>query len=202
MGLAFTMSVRVQSILVAAALVLAVSQAKADTYTDFGLSGIFTDPYHDNFSLTGNLTVDDTTDAVTGASLRLVGEPWTQITSQGLSGGNYDIGIQTSIANAGCSPSSSNCFDTLALDLSAPLATLIASGAGSILSGNAYLSDAGFAISLEAGTGSLIKSPSPTPLPASLPLLATGLGVLVLLGWRRKQKDGFPAVLSKFKPPL
>jgi probable HAF family extracellular repeat protein len=30
--------------------------------------------------------------------------------------------------------------------------------------------------------------PSPTPLPATLPLFATGLGALGLLGWRRKRK--------------
>ena len=28
-----------------------------------------------------------------------------------------------------------------------------------------------------------------TPLPAALPLFATGLGALGLLGWRRKRKD-------------
>jgi hypothetical protein len=31
-------------------------------------------------------------------------------------------------------------------------------------------------------------SPSPVPLPGSLPLFATGLGALGLLGWRRKRK--------------
>jgi hypothetical protein len=31
-------------------------------------------------------------------------------------------------------------------------------------------------------------SPNPTPLPAALPLFATGLGALGLLGWRRKRK--------------
>ena len=31
-------------------------------------------------------------------------------------------------------------------------------------------------------------SPNPTPLPAALPLFATGLGALGLLGWRRKKK--------------
>lgn len=30
--------------------------------------------------------------------------------------------------------------------------------------------------------------PAPTPLPAALPLFATGLGVMGLLGWRRKRK--------------
>jgi hypothetical protein len=29
---------------------------------------------------------------------------------------------------------------------------------------------------------------SPTPLPAALPLFATGLGAMGLLGWRRKRK--------------
>jgi PEP-CTERM motif-containing protein len=31
-------------------------------------------------------------------------------------------------------------------------------------------------------------APSPVPLPSALPLFATGLGVLGLLGWRRKRK--------------
>ena len=30
---------------------------------------------------------------------------------------------------------------------------------------------------------------SATPLPAAVPLFATGLGALGLLGWRRKRKD-------------
>jgi hypothetical protein len=34
-----------------------------------------------------------------------------------------------------------------------------------------------------------------TPLPAALPLFATGLGVMGLLGWRRKRKA---AVQQKF----
>ena len=33
-----------------------------------------------------------------------------------------------------------------------------------------------------------IQSPSATPLPAALPLFASGLGALGLLGWRRKRK--------------
>jgi hypothetical protein len=31
-----------------------------------------------------------------------------------------------------------------------------------------------------------------TPLPAALPLFATGLGALGLLGWRRKRKSAAP----------
>jgi hypothetical protein len=33
-------------------------------------------------------------------------------------------------------------------------------------------------------------SPAATPLPAALPLFATGLGALGFLGWRRKRKNG------------
>ena len=34
-----------------------------------------------------------------------------------------------------------------------------------------------------------LESPVATPLPAALPLFATGLGALGLLGWRRKRKQ-------------
>jgi hypothetical protein len=40
-------------------------------------------------------------------------------------------------------------------------------------------------------TISLVSTPL-TPLPAALPLFATGLGALGLLGWRRKRKDVIP----------
>ena len=33
-----------------------------------------------------------------------------------------------------------------------------------------------------------VSAVSATPLPAALPLFATGLGALGLLGWRRKRK--------------
>lgn len=45
-------------------------------------------------------------------------------------------------------------------------------------------------------TGSVSVTPvSATPLPAALPLLATGLGALGLLGWRRKRK-ATPAIAA------
>jgi hypothetical protein len=169
-------------------LVSIVHPAHADTYTDFNVSGVFTDPYHDNLSLTGSIMVDNATDAIADASLKLVGEAWTDIVSQGLSGSYYDVSIQTPVFNTGCS-SANNCFDTLTLALSEPISALIADGEASIVSGYADLSDAGFAISLEAGTGSLIDPPSPTPLPTSLPLFATGLGVMGLLGWRGRRRN-------------
>jgi hypothetical protein len=177
---------RTQIATVATALALMIGQASADTYTNFTLSGSFSDPFHDNWSLSGAMTVDDTTDVFTSASLRLVGESWTNIISQGLSGNYYNISIQTPVLNSGCSPSS-NCFDTLSLGFSAVPAALVAAGEGSILSGYSHLQDAGFAISL-VGTGSLIDPPSPTPLPGTFPVFAVGLGVVGLWAWWRKKK--------------
>jgi hypothetical protein len=45
-----------------------------------------------------------------------------------------------------------------------------------------------FACLVTDATLSLSVAPSETPLPAALPLFATGLGALGLLGWRRKRK--------------
>jgi len=42
----------------------------------------------------------------------------------------------------------------------------------------------------EGGSGSIAGGTSTTPLPATLPLFATGLGGLGLFGWRRKRKNG------------
>jgi len=38
-------------------------------------------------------------------------------------------------------------------------------------------------------TGTFAAATSATPLPAALPLFATGLGALGLFGWRRKRKN-------------
>lgn len=185
--MAVNMGYRISMSIMAFALALIVRPANADTYTDFNLSGTFTDAYHDNWSLTGSMIVDGTTDTITDTSLKLVGESWTNIISQGLTGNYYDISIQTPEPDMGCS-STGNCFDTLTLALSEPISTLLADGEASLVSGYANLYDAGFAISLEAGTGSLVDPPSPTPLPGTLPLLASGLGVMGLLGWRQSRK--------------
>ena len=54
-----------------------------------------------------------------------------------------------------------------------------------IIAGEAYLN-----IHTTLNPGGEIRDflAAPTPLPAALPLFATGLGALGLLGWRRKRK--------------
>jgi hypothetical protein len=169
-------------------LALTVGQANADTYEDFNASGIFTDVNHDAFSLKGIIEVDASIGIISNASLSLVGEPWINIINQGSSGVNYDLAIQTTIPNTGCSPPTvitPNCYDTLELVLSVDPSMLVANGGGLIVSGSANLLDAGFSISLEPGTGILTT----TPLPGALPLFATGLGAIGLFGWRKKRKS-------------
>ena len=49
--------------------------------------------------------------------------------------------------------------------------------------------DLGYSITVSPGIGNSLDVASATPLPAALPLFATGLGSLGLLGWRRKRKN-------------
>jgi hypothetical protein len=165
-------------------IVLGVGSANATTYSPFTVSGTFTDQFRDTFALTGSLDVDETSGRIVDASLRLAGEPWTNIISQGSVGTFYDLSIQTTIFNAGCSAfhNVTGCHDVLNLVLATSPSMLLVDHGGSIVGGFANLTDAGFAISLVNGTVSA------TPLPAALPLYATGLGVLGLLGWRRRRK--------------
>ena len=56
-----------------------------------------------------------------------------------------------------------------------------------------FSEDSLYSIVVSDGVGNdippgFVGSPVVTPLPATLPLFATGLGALGLLGWRRKRK--------------
>lgn len=177
-------------IFISAVFLLGLSSGHAVAVT-FIASGTFTDTFNDIFPLTGTLTVDGATGLVSAASLQLVGEPWNILIGQGPNAVApfYNLTIQTPIFNTGfgpgvpCTPTN-GCHDTLALVLANDLLTLIANGGGAIVSGSSFLRDAGFSITLVSG--SLVLAP--VPLPAALPLFATGLGVIGLLAWRKKRK--------------
>jgi hypothetical protein len=54
--------------------------------------------------------------------------------------------------------------------------------------------DPDLTLALSQDLNNVVGSPAAaTPLPAALPLFATGLGGLGLLGWRRKKKSAVPA---------
>jgi hypothetical protein len=69
------------------------------------------------------------------------------------------------------------------LDSTSPLIGIFAIVAGSIPGFN-------FSVLYETNEVDLsLTAVAETPLPAALPLFATGLGALGLLGWRRKRKN-------------
>ena len=175
---------RLKCLVAACVLAVSVGQVKANTFTTFDASGTFTDPFHDIFPLSGGITVDSNSAFISNASLFLVGEPWTIIVAQ--NGSN--LSVQTPIFNSGFSPSNctttNGCHDTLNLLFSGGPSIWLADHGASILSGSALLVDAGFSIRLVSGE----ISAAATPLPAALPLFATGLGALGLLGWWKKRK--------------
>jgi hypothetical protein len=169
------------------ATALMIGRATADTYSPFTVNGTFTDSFRDIFSLTGTIDVDVTTGTFANSSLSLGGEPWMNINSQGAVGSFYDVNIQTSVFNAGCSTShntGSACHDTLSLLFFGSPLMLVANDGGLLVGGFAGLRDAGFGISLASGS----ISASATPIPAALPFFAAGLGVIGLLVRRRRHR--------------
>jgi hypothetical protein len=69
----------------------------------------------------------------------------------------------------------------------------IVSGCGFSTQGSASAADCTPFLGTFELTGSVQSSVSATPLPAALPLFATGLGAMGLLGWRRKKKTAAAA---------
>jgi hypothetical protein len=159
---------------------LTVGQAGAATYDRFSVGGTFTDPFKDTLTLSGSFDVNAKSGIIADASFNLVGEPWTQILSQGSLGTLYEISVQTPVLNSGCSPQGGpGCHDILNLVFSQNPLMLLHDAGGSIVGGFAYLRDAGFTTTLVSGTVSA------TPLP----LFAWGLGALGLFGfWHKKRK--------------
>jgi hypothetical protein len=158
-----------------------VGAAKADTITSFEVVGTFSyvtgfPPLTGPVPLSGTITVDTTTaDAAYGqviaADLKVSTLDEFNIAPERF----FGVGIV-----------GLNVYDSTGLDL---VVTFIASPNPDSLVGftggtfNFGAVTIGH-ISLEDLSGTI----SPTPLPAALPLFATGLGALGLLGWRRKRK--------------
>jgi hypothetical protein len=82
-----------------------------------------------------------------------------------------------------------SCFASTCTDTLFDLVTFAVSS-GTI--GSIILTDAGAAFEFGFSAATPVD---PTPLPAGLPLFATGIGALGLLGWRRKRKSRAASVL-------
>jgi hypothetical protein len=186
---------------VVAALVLALSigAAKADT---FNVSGTLSD----GGILSGILTIDASGTPTGVSNLRV---------TQGLYGAdlNYsasfvipppqflpdpDIVVGPGSLSINNGLSNYVPFTKLSLSLTFSLTNFLSGNLSNILSGSIFWPNscdfvgqqivcAGEGAAPHIVSGSLTPIPT-VPLPATLPLFATGLGALGLLGWRRKRK--------------
>jgi hypothetical protein len=180
--------------LIASCFTLAFSgNALADAITTFDVSGLFNtsggpgNGECDGCSLGGTITIDVTTGSITSADITLTGQSAGPFTNVGSVNSSTFTFVQLFDASS----------DRLDLDINT--ATFVGYTGGSICGepfGNSceggaftqiYATDARW----DLASGSLIAeagAPTVTPLPAALPLFATGLGAMGLLGWRRKRK--------------
>src|SRR5262249_49233462 len=160
------------------AILSGVVGASANTISVFEISGTV-----GTASLSGTISIDVTAGSITAESITVQGFAiFNQLGSQG------SFGPTAYLFDA-----FNNSSDLLRVNFPANGGSLVNYMGGSLNFGGGVFacpnSQCDFTNPLEAGsTGSLTA----TPLPAALPLFATGLGGLGLLGWRRKRKA--PAV--------
>ena len=181
----------------ACALVLNFGFANADTFQSFSLLASSSGgPY----SITGSITVDQTTAAISAFSIS-TSPPTTAafsiINNQGQQGSEYFLNVKTPVFGFSC-PDFPTCsiltpvFDDLQLAFSD--GGVLSSFTGGSLDPGEDLSFIEISVPNTSFThfdmtGTL--DAEATPLPAALPLFATGLGALGLFQWRRKRKATF-----------
>jgi hypothetical protein len=188
-------------------LALNVGAASADTITQFDVSGKFSTYYADfatligapvTVDLSGTLAVDVSNGQIAQADLYVDGTPYTTITCQP---GCYKYSgyYQVIFDIGGPFPSSEYItFDlypnvslidypggiyTNLISILYPTTTAYCGGP------NCYGTTT-YLLQYYIGTGSLTTG---IPEPATLTLFATGLGGIVLFGWRRKRKAAAPS---------
>jgi hypothetical protein len=162
-----------------ATVCLPMSAAKATTVTetyDFNATfpaGAAFSTWDGSFTITFDPTVAGGPSALDAFSSNLPASYGTFEFIYGGAGGGLAIGDK-------CAPD--HCTATSGTD-TAWLSIFPVTASGGLTFANASLASTSTAPFFSTG-GSL----TPTPLPAALPLFATGLGGLALLGWRRKRK--------------
>ena len=178
-------------------MALTGGQTKANTYVSFNAAGFWSDRFHDVIPLIADVTVDASSGIISNASFKINSpafgfETFTNIISQGPNALSpyFDIAIQTPVFNFGFgSPgvlctTTNGCHDTLFVTFSKSPSMAAADLSWMIVAGSVDLIDGFCCVNLIPGTA--LSPVSPVPLPAGLPLFATGLGFLNLLCWCRK----------------
>jgi hypothetical protein len=159
----------------------------------FDVSGSSTLP------LGGTLTIDTTTGGVTGQDVTVPNPPnvggvtFTGLTSSVSSGAGADWNI--TVESPPIPPVGEIYYVLMVL----PVSSLVGYAGGNVSIAVLYDNVTGFegqfascGVPNGGACGSLTLEttpPSGTPLPAALPLFATGLGAMGLLGWRRKRRN-------------
>ena len=190
---------RLKFLVAACALALTVTAASAST---FDVSGnlINSNAPPATLALGGSLAIDVSTGSVISADITLTGYPdftvlfnVSSLTSAdplpGFSAGDVLLSFGPTGSSHGI-PS----IQSYQITLVFPTLSPIGYGGGSVFAvmtvdanNGALLAEC--SIGPDPACAALSLAPvSPTPLPAALPLFATGLGALGLLGWRRKRK--------------
>jgi hypothetical protein len=177
---------------VVAAVVMNVGIAKADTIQSFSISGTGITYGDGTFTLSGEMSFDITDKTLVSIDLNFpnslsilprVGNTYSADVSSGRPGDPGTIAITMTPDQAG---------DGFYIG-----GTLV----GSLIPiGTAAASECGIFPEpcLEQVTGYSGEVTPATPLPAALPLFATGLGAIGLFGWRKKRTNA----ASVTKPPL
>ncbi len=164
-------------------LALFGGQTNASTVS-FTATGFWSDRFHDVIPLIANVTVDASSGVISDASFKMNSSAFgfatfTNIISQGPNAVSpyFNVALQCS--------SSTACHDTLFVTFSKTPSMAAADLSWAIVSGSVDLMG-GFGVNLTTGTA--LSPVSPVPLPAALPLFATGLASLGLVCWYRKRR--------------
>jgi len=169
--------------------------ATADTIQSFSISGTGTTYGDGPFSFSGDMSIDITTDTLASLYLGFTAAPAIQPTV----GNTFEAYVCGGFA--GC-PSQG--FGTVVINMTPDQADdgfySVGSLVGSLIPiATAAASECGIFPEpcLEQISGYSGEVTPATPLPAALPLFATGLGAMGLFGWRRKR----PNAANIAKPP-
>jgi hypothetical protein len=169
------------------ALALTVGTANADTFSIFDLSASTTlstctgpCPSFGPIDFSGQITVDQTTGSISAFSISPI--PGGSTTTQGQSGVDYFLLF------TGDPVGSLNIAFDDAGDLSTFIGGNLDQNESIAIVNQSACDETDPTCSIYTFSISGTLEPATTPLPAALPLFASGLAAFGLLGWRRKRK--------------
>lgn len=180
------------AIALVAALIASSTIAQANTLVTYDLVGV---TFADNGTASGSFTVDWTTDTITALSISTTTGS-DNIPAQSFSSANLEYPSGNGTILALSTYPGSAVFDVGAAAISWQVAFNYTAPDGIVLALNTTVDGVYDSLS-DLSLGHFVPNddviagsvaPTVTPLPGSLPLIATGLGVLGVFGWLRKRK--------------